>query len=481
MQSYEGEKVLWAVLYTANWLNRSLAYQEELSTLLGEFEEEGVEVCYMIESQGNDAIEDHVLDMHDENPGDASFPCSEMFGEGKEMDIIDTEDGDEGNIEEDDDDEVDSANKIPELGMAEIFRDCCDDSGFGLLFVSGDRSSVGKSTVCMSLLASLIARGISNDDIGYIKPVTQCEAEQPVVRYCTQHDIECIGIGPVVFYKGFTRAFLSKETDETSEQLIIQAVQAVIDLKKRRKFVLVDGVGYPAVGSICGVSNAHVAKALNAPVLLVGKSGVGDAVDSHNLNAAYFQYHGVTVLGSIFNKLSLEGFYSLESCKQAIESYFQQYGNGQRAYGFLPLIKPTETEVVANLDPEQQPPKKKVKQSKGENTKSSHTNEPLIEKSPLDSIPEALSHTFDTHVDVDRLLYDVYIHNLQSYGTMALKGHGLNSESPHNDIAIHTSSTSSKQQQLHTSTPILQPPTQPAKRSRQEIEAVAKEQGARGG
>ena len=47
----------------------------------------------------------------------------------------------------------------------------------------------------------------------------------------------------------------------------------------------VSGVGYPAVGSICGISNADAAKALHASVLLVGKSGVGDAVDSFNLNS----------------------------------------------------------------------------------------------------------------------------------------------------------------------------------------------------
>ncbi len=51
------------------------------------------------------------------------------------------------------------------------------------------------------------------------------------------------------------------------------------------------GVGYPAVGSICGISNADSANALNASVLLVGKSGVGDAVDSFNLNARYVTPH----------------------------------------------------------------------------------------------------------------------------------------------------------------------------------------------
>jgi AAA domain len=56
--------------------------------------------------------------------------------------------------------------------------------------------------------------------------------------------------------------------------------------------VIVDGVGYPSVGSICDLSNAHLAQALGAPVLLVGKSGVGDAVDSFNINTRFFESYG---------------------------------------------------------------------------------------------------------------------------------------------------------------------------------------------
>jgi hypothetical protein len=70
-------------------------------------------------------------------------------------------------------------------------------------------------------------------------------------------------------------------------------------------FVLLPG--YPAVGSICSISNAHVASALGVPVILIGKSGVGDAVDSFNLNATYFRAHGVPVLGAIFNKFQTTG------------------------------------------------------------------------------------------------------------------------------------------------------------------------------
>jgi hypothetical protein len=103
----------------------------------------------------------------------------------------------------------------------------------------------------------------------------------------------------VVFYKGFTRAFLDGNT-ETTEQLLDKVVHSVEEIEYGKKLVIIDGVGYPAVGSICGISNADAAKVLNASVLLVGKSGVGDAVDSFNLNSRY----------GVFNKQSCSCIHS---------------------------------------------------------------------------------------------------------------------------------------------------------------------------
>jgi hypothetical protein len=57
------------------------------------------------------------------------------------------------------------------------------EAGIGRVFISGDKSSVGKTTTCLCLLSSLIRLGFSHDSIAYIKPVTQCEAEQPITRF----------------------------------------------------------------------------------------------------------------------------------------------------------------------------------------------------------------------------------------------------------------------------------------------------------
>eukprot|EP00536_Pseudo-nitzschia_multiseries_P017544 jgi/Psemu1/328578/estExt_fgenesh1_pg.C_16210001 len=228
----------------------------------------------------------------------------------------------------------------------------------------------------MGLIGTMVGKlGVPPSEIAYIKPATQCEAKHQLVeRYCDKLGVAHRAIGPIVYYKGFTRAFLEGAT-ESSAELLDRAGAAVDDIattttttttttrnnnnnnNNNKRYVIVDGVGYPAVGSICGTDNASVARACGVPlplsdndnrnrrrrrvpvpVLLVGKKGVGDAVDSHNLNAAYFGARGVPVLGSVFNRLPTEGYYSLENCKTAVTSYFDKFLPQQSAFGFIPEV-----------------------------------------------------------------------------------------------------------------------------------------------
>jgi hypothetical protein len=228
------------------------------------------------------------------------------------------------------------------------------------IFIAGDRSQVGKSSICLGLLGTLLNSGkYQPQDLAYIKPATQCEQTQLVEEYCKYKGISaCIPIGPIVYYKGFTRSFVKGEVGETSEQLLQKAIDAIDKLAVNKKVIIIDGVGYPAVGSITGTDNASVAKVCGqpftttvhgstnnatvlrspVPVVIVGKSGVGDAVDSFNMNATYFAYRDVPVIGAIFNKLSLDGFYSLSNCKEAIDLYFSQVQPDRVAFGFIPEI-----------------------------------------------------------------------------------------------------------------------------------------------
>lgn len=255
----------------------------------------------------------------------------------------------------------------------------------GQLFISGDRSSVGKSSVAVALLAALIKHGVSPSALSYIKPVTQCEAQQPVTRYCYRVGIQEESVGPVVFYQGFTRSFLAGET-ESGDQLLAKAVNAVYSISRGKMLTLVDGVGYPSVGSICSISNADVASALQAPVVLVGKSGVGDAVDSYNLNSSFFEHKNVRVLGGIFNKIATTGYYALDNCKSSVSKYFQQYRKTHYPYGFIPL---TDTSSALN-------------------TTATDAGALLHTERDEDNVIV----DFEKHVDLNRLVHDIWMNQI---------------------------------------------------------------------
>jgi dethiobiotin synthetase len=200
------------------------------------------------------------------------------------------------------------------------------------ILVAGDKSHCGKSTISLGLLASLLDNGFSPSDLAYIKPATQCVSATLTAKFCETAGIEYVHIGPIVFYRGFTRECLDGKHG-TPEQRVDACARAVDRIGKGKRIVVIDGVGYPTVGSIVGCSSVDIALACRARVLLVGKSGVGDAIDSFNLCAAVFEQKGIPLLGGIFNKLALTGQARGRAC-----------GVGQRARGhtreWARLVKP---------------------------------------------------------------------------------------------------------------------------------------------
>lgn len=208
------------------------------------------------------------------------------------------------------------------------------------IFVAGAVTHVGKTTVCLSLLMALRRAGLKAAELAYIKPATQCEAPDLLAKWCAMEGVEHVAgeSAPLVFYPGFTRSFLAGEQGTSAQW--IERIGAHLDrLAEGRRVLIVDGVGFPSVGSIVGVDNADVAKAALAPVLLVCKSGVGAAVDSFSLNRSYFVAKGVPVLGAVFNFGDLEGFNSWDKCAENIALWFKMGGRRERYYGVVPMVE----------------------------------------------------------------------------------------------------------------------------------------------
>lgn len=270
------------------------------------------------------------------------------------------------------------------------------------LLVAGDKSHAGKTTVSLGLLSALLDAGFKPQEIAYIKPATQCVSSTITARFCESMGIACEHIGPVVFYRGFTRQYLDGTDPDANDQTLVERCAAAVERiergdaasgASRKKLTIIDGVGYPSVGSIVGCSSADLAVACRAPVLIVGRPGLGDAIDSFNLCARYFEGQRVPVLGCVFNKVAFDGFYGANKIKPYMVKYMQTSRPSQHVYGLLP-----QNERLAKLADEE---------TCGINFKRPESSAAGSLTDADRQIVTVIAAAFKEHVDVQALLKDL--------------------------------------------------------------------------
>jgi dethiobiotin synthetase len=207
------------------------------------------------------------------------------------------------------------------------------------VFVAGFGSGAGKSTTCLAILKTLMNGNFSPDEIAYIKPATQCESLTDVTAFCETAGIEAIPLGPVVFRQGFTNSVLSSPDPVSAGNELLRSIRdVVVELRNRKKFVVVDGVGYPSVGACCGLGNARVAAALAIPVLLVGPPGLGDCIDTFDLMMTYFAAKGATVSAAIVNRLADSERHKASDVTPLVERWFVSNHPAVMFLGALPVV-----------------------------------------------------------------------------------------------------------------------------------------------
>lgn len=74
-----------------------------------------------------------------------------------------------------------------------------------IIFVCGDESGVGKTSVCLGLLSAALQNGYKPEELAYIKPCTQCEDVQLLWKWCESEGIQHEGVGPILFRQGYTQ------------------------------------------------------------------------------------------------------------------------------------------------------------------------------------------------------------------------------------------------------------------------------------
>jgi hypothetical protein len=112
-------------------------------------------------------------------------------------------------------------------------------------------------------------------------------------------------MSPITIDPTFTRRFLSTP-EELYPGLVDRICRAFDRVSWEKDFTLIEGTGHAGVGSVFDLSNARVAKILNAKVILVCPGGIGRPIDEIALNQALFDREGVEIIGAILNKVETE-------------------------------------------------------------------------------------------------------------------------------------------------------------------------------
>jgi len=175
------------------------------------------------------------------------------------------------------------------------------------IFVASTGQNTGKTTTSISLLH--LARK-KYRRIGFIKPFgpkvinylgQDVDVDAALMAHVYDMESDLRLMSPVVLHSQTTRKVLDGRLD--ASEYLEQIEQAVNQLEQQCDFLIIEGAGHSGVGSVVGLSNAHVAKRLNAPVLMVAGGGVGSAIDDIYLNLAMFKEAGAEVRVILPNKL----------------------------------------------------------------------------------------------------------------------------------------------------------------------------------
>ena len=176
------------------------------------------------------------------------------------------------------------------------------------IFVAATRMNDGKTTACLGLFAALQHL---YPRVGFIKPVGQRSVEVEGHKvdedsylldmiYNVRVPIE--SMSPITIDPTFTRRFLGNP-EETHGLLVDKICRAFDRVAWEKDFALIEGTGHAGVGSAFELSNARVARILDAKVIVVCLGGIGRPIDEIALNKALFDREGVEIIGAILNKV----------------------------------------------------------------------------------------------------------------------------------------------------------------------------------
>ncbi len=205
------------------------------------------------------------------------------------------------------------------------------------IYVAATSQHVGKTTSTLGLVSAYMKKGLK---VGYSKPVGQKFLDVANIRVdkdtllfadLINFDIIPEVHSPVILGKGATQLYLDEPGAVDLDNILINAR---IKLESNNELVIFEGTGHPGVGSVANISNARVAKLMNAQVIMIAEGGIGSTIDMLNMCTALFREEEVPILGVIINKVLPE---KMESVRYYVGKWLDS--KGIRLLGLMPYDK----------------------------------------------------------------------------------------------------------------------------------------------
>ena len=222
------------------------------------------------------------------------------------------------------------------------------------IFIAATRMNDGKTTTSLALFAAL--RELT-EDVGFIKPVGQrfvemdgCQIDEDSVLVNETFNVKVPiqAMSPIAIHSNFTREYLDS-SGHIRPKLIDKMCRAFDRAAYEKDYIIIEGTGHAGVGAVFDMSNADVAKLLDAKVIIIARGGIGRPIDEIALNKALYEAAGVEVIGAVINKV-------LPEKKQDIHEYCQKALDrmGIPLLGCIPLenqlTQPNLDQIVEVLD-----------------------------------------------------------------------------------------------------------------------------------
>jgi len=175
------------------------------------------------------------------------------------------------------------------------------------VFIAATGMNSGKTTTSLSLMHMAKKK---YDRVGFIKPIGPKPveyqgilADKDAVVMARHFDLldDLSLMSPFVLQQGDTRRIM--DGDLSRDKISQQMFDAIAELDAKNDFLIIEGAGHTGVGTLFGCNNARIARETGAVVLMVTGGGLGNVVDSAQMNLALFQKEQAKVKAVLVNKI----------------------------------------------------------------------------------------------------------------------------------------------------------------------------------